>query len=260
MQFNRAELDELEHRELQLTMLSAIVVVILAGGVAILMYPLVFTHDDGGPNWNMRIAFFGFCVLSLLFVGYLLDRHFTVRDLKKRLLEELNRNLQIRDQANVDVLHTIPDMEHFEHRLRTEFRRAVSQQTTISLLLVKVTLDESNAETSAGKAVLGEAARCIARKIRPTDSIYQFASGLFGVILPELSIELAKEISTRVEEILHAVGTTNKFATQVLLYNYPADVTSAQELEEIVAALLPGNQVLTPDADDAEGAPEVESH
>ncbi|MBZ5526966.1 MAG: GGDEF domain-containing protein [Acidobacteriia bacterium] len=259
MQFNRAELDELEKREMQLTILSAVVVMVLAGGVAILMYPLVFVHD-GGAKWNMRIAFFGFCALSLLFVGYLFDRYFTVRDLKNRLLEELNRNLQMRDQANVDVLHTIPGMEHFHHRLRTEFRRAVSQQTTISVLLVKVTLDDSSAETAAGKAVLGEAARCIARKIRPTDSIYQFAWGMFGVILPELSLAMSKEISSRVEEILHAVGTTNHFATQVLLYNYPTDVTSAQELEEIVAALLPGNQVLESEPDDTEGAPEAESH
>jgi GGDEF domain-containing protein len=258
MQFNRAELDELEKRELHLTILSAVVVLVLAGGVAILMYPLVFVHDGGAVKWNMRIAFFGFCALSLLFVGYLFDRYFTVRDLKNRLLEELNRNLQMRDQANVDVLHTIPGMEHFHHRLRTEFRRAASQQTTISVLLVKVTLDDSSANTPAGQAVLGEAARCIARKIRPTDSIYQFAWGMFGVILPELSLEMSKEISRRVEEILHAVGTTNHFATQVLLYNYPSDVTSAQELEEIVAALLPGNQVL--ESEPEEDAPDAEAH
>lgn len=259
VQFNRAELDELEKRELQLTLLSALVVTILAGGVAVLMYPLVFVHE-GPPNWNMRIAFFGFCVLSLLFVGYLIDRHFTVRELKKRLLEELNRNLQIRDQANVDVLHTIPGMEHFHHRLRTEFRRAIGQQTSISLLLVKVTLEEQNAETAAGRASLGEAARCIARKIRPGDSIYQFATGMFGVILPELTTEMAKEISRRVEELLHAVGSTSHFATQVLLYNYPADVTSAQELEEIVAAMLPGEQVLESAPDEDEDAPGGETH
>ena len=249
MSFNRAELDNLERRELQLTVLSAVIVLILAGGAALLMYPLVFVHPDPDNKWNLRIAFVGFCALSLLFVGYLLDRHFTVRELKKRLLEELNRNLQLRDQANVDVLQTIPDLSHFSHRLAQEFRRATAQGHSLSLLLVKVTLEDSDPSSLQGKNALGEAARAIARRLRPSDSIYQFGTGLFGVVLPELEPEIAHELSLRVEEFLLAVGETSKFSSQVLLYSYPKDVSSVQEMQEVVSALLPGNQTLPAEAE-----------
>ena len=58
---NREELDKLERRELQLTILSVVFVLILAGGLAAFMYPLVFVHPDGN-KWTLRVAFFGFCV------------------------------------------------------------------------------------------------------------------------------------------------------------------------------------------------------
>ena len=75
---NRKELDQLERRELHLTVLAAVFVLVLAGGLASFMYPLVFVHPVGN-KWTLRVAFFGFCVLTLLFVGYLLDRQRMVR-------------------------------------------------------------------------------------------------------------------------------------------------------------------------------------
>src|SRR5882724_1081195 len=73
---NRQELDHLERRELQLTILAAVFVLVLAGGLAAFMYPLVFLHPLGN-KWTLRVAFFGFCGLTLLFVGYELERNVT---------------------------------------------------------------------------------------------------------------------------------------------------------------------------------------
>ena len=57
---DRQELDRLERRNLQLTILSAVFVLILAGGLAAFMYPLVFVHvhPDENTKWTMRVAFF----------------------------------------------------------------------------------------------------------------------------------------------------------------------------------------------------------
>ena len=101
---NLADLDNLKKRELQLSILAAVIVLVMAGGVALLMYPLVFVHPDGGSKWTMRFAFIGFCVLSVLFVVYLLDRQKTVRKLKQQLVSEFKRNVELRHQANVDLL------------------------------------------------------------------------------------------------------------------------------------------------------------
>jgi hypothetical protein len=104
---NRKELDDPERRELQLTILAAVFVLVLASGLAAFMYPLVFLHPDGN-KWTLRVAFFGFCGLTLLFVGYLLERQRTVRQLKQQILAELERNVTLQQQASVDLLHSMP--------------------------------------------------------------------------------------------------------------------------------------------------------
>src|SRR5205085_5254498 len=102
---NRVELDRLEKRELQLAVLAVVFVLVLAGGLAAFMYPLVFLHPIGN-KWTPRVAFFGFGGLTLLFVGYLLDHRRTVRQLKQQLLAEMERNILLQHQASVDLLHS----------------------------------------------------------------------------------------------------------------------------------------------------------
>src|SRR6202162_1461900 len=92
--FNRAELDQLERRQLQLTILSAVFVFVLAAGLAIFMYPLVFEHPEDN-KCTLRVAYFGFCGLTLLFIGYLIDRQGMVRELKQQLLEGLGRKIAL---------------------------------------------------------------------------------------------------------------------------------------------------------------------
>ena len=122
---DRKELDRLERRGIQLTVLSAVFVLILASGLAIFMYPLVFVHPEGN-KWTLRVAFFGFCSLTLLFVGYLFDRQRTFNKLKDHLLAELERNVALQVQASTDILKSMPDQSHFWDRLTMEFRRALT--------------------------------------------------------------------------------------------------------------------------------------
>src|SRR6202163_724740 len=150
---NRAELDHLERRELQLTILAAVFVLVLATGLAAFMYPLVFEHPEGN-KWTLRVAFFGFCALTLLFVGYLLDRQRTVRKLKEQILAELERNLTLQHQASVDLLQTMPDQNHFWDRLTMEYRRAMTMQKTLSLLLVKAKSANASARVDRPTVVI----------------------------------------------------------------------------------------------------------
>src|ERR1700731_3414742 len=105
---DRQELDRLERRELQLTIVAAVFVFVLASGLAVFMYPMVFVHPDTANKWTLRVAFFCFCALTLLFIGYLLDRQRTVRKLKQQILAELDRNVTLQHQASVDLLQSMP--------------------------------------------------------------------------------------------------------------------------------------------------------
>jgi GGDEF domain-containing protein len=239
---NRAQLDHLERRELQLTILAAVFVLVLAGGLAAFMYPLVFLHPVGN-KWTLRVAFFGFCALTLLFVGYLLERQRTVRQLKQQLLAELERNVTLQQQASVDLLQSMPDKNYFWDRLTMEFRRAMTMQKTLSLLLVKAKPAGGSApKNDNDNAAWSDAAKAMSRKLRPTDSIYRLAPDLFALVLPETDVLNAKRIAVRLQEELQDVRSKYGKVFDITAHNYPEHVKSAHELEDIVKSLLPEQQ------------------
>ena len=252
---NRTELDSLERRELQLTILAAAFVLVQAAGLAMFMYPLVFLHPVGN-KWTLRVAFFGFCALTLLFAGYLLDRHRTVRKLKEHILAELERNLTLQHQASVDLLQTMPDQNHFWDRLTMEYRRAMTMQKTLSLLLVKAKpanasakVDRPTAEITndASSEAWSDAAKAMSRKLRPTDSVYRLSTDVFALVLPETDVLNAKRIAVRLQEELQAVRAKHNLSFDISAHNYPEHVKSAHELEDIVKSLLPAeDQWATP--------------
>ena len=235
---NRAELDRVERRELQLTIVAAVFVFVQAAGLAAFMYPMVFVHPDAGNKWTLRVAFFGFCALTLLFIGYLLDRQRTVRKLKQQILEELERNVEIRLQASADLLQAMPDLNSFWDRLTMEFRRAMTMQKNLSLLLVKAKAGASSDPTAAW----GDAAKAMSRKLRPTDSIYRLAPDLFGLVLAETDSLNGKRIAMRLQEELQSVRNKYGCTFEATVHNYPEDAQSAHELENIVKSLLPGRE------------------
>jgi len=235
---NRAELDNLERRELQLTILAAAFVLVQAAGLAMFMYPLVFLHPVGN-KYTLRVAFFGFCALTLLFVGYLLDRQRTVRKLKEQILAELDRNVTLQHQASVDLLQSMPDQNHFWDRLTMEYRRAMTMQKTLSLLLVKAKSANSSANNDGSSEAWSDAAKAMSRKLRPTDSIYRLSTDTFALVLPETDVLNAKRIAVRLQEELQGVRAKHNLAFDITAHNYPEHVKSSHELEEIVKSLLP---------------------
>ena len=235
---NRKELDQLEKRELQLTIVASIFVFVLAAGLATFMYPLVFVHPDVTNKWTMRVSFFGFCVLILLFISYLFERQRTVRKLKQQVLEELERNVELRLQANADLLQTMPDLNHFWDRLTMEYRRALTMQKNLSLLLVKFKPSATSANAD-NTAAWGDAAKAMSRKLRPTDSIYRLTPDLFGLVLGETDTMNAKRIAVRLQEELQAVRAKHGCTFDTSVHNYPEHVQSSHEFEDIVKSLLP---------------------
>jgi len=239
---DRKELDHLERRELHLTLLATVFVLVQAAGLAVLMYPLVFLRPDAGNKWTLRVAYFGFCVLTLLFAGYLLDRQRLVRKLKQGLIEQLERNAQLRQQASVDILQSMPGQDHFEDRLTMEHRRAMTMHTALSLVLVQSNRAPVDKNSKSREAAWGEAAKAMSAKLRPTDSIYNLSPELFAVVLPETDTLNAKRVAVRLQEVLQAVRARHGISFEVSVHNYPEHVQSLHELEDIVKSLLPEKQ------------------
>jgi GGDEF domain-containing protein len=219
--------------------LAAVFVLVQAAGLAVLMYPLVFLRADGGNKWPLRVAYFGFCALTVLFACYLLDRQRVVRKLKQNLLEQLERNIQIRQQASVDILQSMPGPDHFWDRLTMEHRRAMTMNTTLSLLLAQAKRSSSEKDPQQREAAWGDAAKAISSKLRPTDSIYNLSPELFAIVLPETDSLNAKRVAVRLQEALQDVRAKYGFSADITVHNYPENVRSSHELEDIVKSLLP---------------------
>lgn len=237
---DRQELDRLERRGLQLTIVSAVFVLVLAGGLAAFMYPLVFVHPEGN-KYTLRVAFFGFCALTLLFLVYLVDRQRSFAKLKDHLLLELERNIDLQIQASTDLLKSMPDQNHFWDRLTMEFRRALTMEKTLSLLLVKAK-PGPKASLNDQSAALSDAAKAMSKRLRPSDSIYRLADDLFGIVLPETDTLNAKRIALRLQEELQGVRLRHPSSFDLTVYNYPDQVKSSHELEDIVKSMLPEQQ------------------
>jgi hypothetical protein len=237
--FTLTELDKLERRERQLTILAAVVVLVMAAGVALLMYPLVFVHPDETQKWPLRFAFFGFCILSLLVAAYLLDRQRTFRDLKQQLVRQLQKNVELQNQGNADLLHTIPGLTHFQDRLAMDYRRASTMKQTLSILVVKIIFAANSAGADQETAALGDAARTIARIMRPADSMYLLCPGFFGLMLSDTDTATANRLKAQLEQSLRLVAANNHFSFETFVCNYPDHATSAYEIEEAVFSRLP---------------------
>jgi GGDEF domain-containing protein len=235
--FDKINPEHLDRRELQLTILSCSAILILGAGLALLMYPVVFSYS----SVVLRNTFYGFCGLSALLAMYLVDRQITILHLRREIAEAGTRAAETKMEASEELLNAIPNLSSFKDRLAMEYRRAAADQV-LSVLVITVILPEEVSSTPFAKSLLSDAATAISRKLRGEDSLYVLHPHCFGIILPAVSQSVAEIISHRVAEGLSdAAGATNRFSYKINIVNPPANAASAHDLQEAVFTLLPSD-------------------
>lgn len=233
---------DLDRRELQLTLLSCVTIIVLGAGIALLMYPVVFSHSNPPGNIVLRNAFYGFCGLSALLTMYVVDRQVTILSLRRQIAEDRKRAVETNIQASAELLNAIPNLGSFKDRLSMEYRRATATAQALTVLVVIVRLPEDISSTPFAVSLLSDAAKAISRKLRGEDSIYILRTNSFGTILPGVTLVVAERISERIAEGLSdAAGATNRFSYKIHIVSYPTNVSSAHELQEAVLTLLPAD-------------------
>jgi GGDEF domain-containing protein len=238
--FDRIDYSNLEKREWQLWLMALTVLVVLTTGMALLMYPSVFSQPVVVSGVTMRKAFFGFCALSLLLVAYLIDRQLVIRQLRQQLAEEQKRITQIRHEASNDLLESLPRLDHFRDRLVMEFRRAAITGQPLSMMVIELTASRELLDTSEVITAFGDAAKTLTRKLRGEDSLYAFRDGVFGIVLPGVRSSDAYRVAGRLEDGLHdAAGASNRFSVRLQVVNYPEHAATAREMEEVILAYAP---------------------
>jgi GGDEF domain-containing protein len=236
--FDTIRPDQLDRRELQLTLLACCTIFVLGAGLALLMYPVVFSLS----NSILRNAFYGFCGLSALLAVYLVDRQVTIQHLRREVADASRRAAESKIEASAELLNAIPNLGSFKDRLAMEYRRAAAANQVLSVLVITVLLPDEVCSTPFAISLLSDAAKAISRKLRGQDSLYVLRPHCFGTILPTVTRPVAERISNRVAEGLSdAAGATNRFSYKISVVNWPANAKSAHELQEAVLTLLPSD-------------------
>jgi GGDEF domain-containing protein len=236
--FDKVSQKTIDRRDQQLSLLALIMVIILGGGMALLMYPTVFGRAAVIPVAPSRTLFYGFCALCILMVLYLVNRMRVVKGLRNSLMEEREQSAKILQESSSELLGTLMGFSHFQDRLTMDFRRAAQVNEPLSLLLVHVNPSKVFAEGPQSEVALGDAARVLSRRLRKEDSLYRLSSDLFAIMLPGISDEAAKETANRLSEgLADASGASNRYTTNIEVVNYPEHVHSASEMERRASAL-----------------------
>jgi GGDEF domain-containing protein len=237
--FDRIPSTGLEHREMHLILTASFAIIVLAGGLVLVMYPVVFS-SAAPPNRVLSIAFIGFCILSVLLTGYLIDCQRTIQKLRSQITEDQLRSSHALRKASADLLEALPNLESYLDRMPMEFKRAVSAKYELTVLVVTIYLHTALDNSADADAALGDAAKAICGKLREQDSTYLFVAGHFGAILPGIGVPIAKQICSRVAEgLTDAAGAANRFTFKIDALSYPEQASSARDLELAVSRLLP---------------------
>jgi len=236
--FDKLDPTDLDRREWHLWLLAFTVVAILSVGIALLMYPSTLAGPVILAGNVRRTAFFGFCALALLLLGYLVDRQIMIRHLRRQVEEERRLNVRVRQTASTDLLQGLPGPGHFHDRLTMEHRRAVSTGQPLSLVLVKLTA-APGLDAAEVSIAFGDAAKALLGKLRGDDSVFLVSPGTFCVLLPGVQQGNADRVAERLREGLQdAAGVSGRFAFSLQALSYPDDVQSAREMEEVISPFV----------------------
>jgi hypothetical protein len=232
--------DDLQRRERRSTVFACVAIGILAGGTALLMYPVVFSTQNPSSDKTLRIAFFGFCGLCVLLTAYIWDRQATITRLRRQMESDRKLIEKVRGQAAAELLRNIPKLGSFQDLLAMECRRTIATFKNLSVLVVTVQSSEESGSPTMQISILGDAAKAISRKLRDQDSTFLLGRVTFGIVLPGVNSAMAEGISARVAEgLADAAGAGGRFSYKLGIVNYPQDASSAHEMERVVNALIP---------------------
>ena len=237
--FDRIDPRKLDQRDAELWILAIVTILILAGGMALVVYPAAYSGTVTLSGGSVRKIFFSFCVLCVLLVGYLTERRVTIRRLRKQLEEERTRSSHLLGQASAELLGSLPGFEQFREGLALDYSRAAAFRQPLSLVVMSIKISQQVVDAGETSTAYVDAVKAMIRKMRSQDSIYLLAAGVFGILLPGVFGDHANRVSERLSEgLTDASGANKRFSFELRVINYPQHAAAAEEMEQLAQAFL----------------------
>lgn len=172
------------------------------------------------------------------------NTHLTIRKLQNELQaqkEALEKaNLELQRLATLDSLTQIANRRCLDEYLRREWRRAVREQTPLSLILCDIDYFKNYNDSyghQAGDDCLQQVAEALSRTVKRTsDLVARYGGEEFTVILPNTPVEGAMQIAGLIQQnlqtlkIVHPDSVVNEYIT--LSIGVTSTVPSPQDTPE----------------------------
>lgn len=160
----------------------------------------------------------------------------------KRDLEEANEHLAgaietLHRMSNTDALTGTANRRHFDDTLTLEWRRAVRNETTISLVMADIDFFKPYNDThghQAGDELLRRVAQTLQSRLhRAGDLVARYGGEEFAILLVGIDAQRAREVAERVRADVEALGDVTISAGVATIVPYrdvhPDDLVSAAD-------------------------------
>jgi GGDEF domain-containing protein len=223
-----------------LALFACLSLLIFAIGAAVLMYPVVYYNGSLHADRASRIAFLGFCALSVLLTAYLWESNATIRRLRRQLEAESEAGRRARRDACEELLRGMPKLDSFQDRLAMEFRRTIAAGEQLSILVISFDFSADASSPMVRTLILADVAKAVSRKLSEHDSVYLLGKACLGIVLHGLDAPLAQHTASLIAgALIDAGGVHAPFTHKIDVVNYPQNASSEHELSEAVSALMP---------------------
>lgn len=221
-----AEWAALERQDWHLWIVAAAMIFLLGVSLLSFMFPAVFWFGNELPLSEPQRAFFGFSVLLVLALVYMLQRQATIRKLRRRLVEAVSETESARQQAAIQTFLSLPGMQQFRDTLAMEYRRAST--AGMQLGIVNFTLEKVDTQQR------GHISEILRRMLRRSESMYRLGDKVLALILPGMPPNEAVALAARAEEEIGMQFPGVRVSSTIA--SYPSEADSLLRLESLALA------------------------
>src|SRR6202163_4034311 len=197
------QLSQLERRDWELWLIVSLTGVLVATGLAAILFPAAFLKHD---NMHFEVTVSrplatGLFILLALLNTYLVTKRLEIRRLREQLLSSTIQQELIRQQSFTDPLTEIYNRRSLEEIAGRFISHARRLKNPLSLLLIDVDRFKDVNTTFGhltGDVVLADTAALLKSSVRGSDAVFRYGGDEFLVILAGTSTTDARHVVERI--------------------------------------------------------------
>lgn len=238
------QLREVSSRDLQLWSIGALIIVILAAGVASVLAPnLAWRGFPGVGRVDYRYLpqlLFGLISLILLFNLYIVTQKRNLNSTRAALIRELVFSERLENFTLIDPLTQLLNRRSLDQVLPREIARANRSGSHLTFVLVEVAgfkgLNERLGNV-AGDQLLVEVARLLKGTFRGSDAIIRYSGDRFLIIMTDTSEKRAASAMRRLSDIVDRWNLNTRSGWEMVLnYGIAPYAIGARAAELLISA------------------------